>query len=42
MSTYADEGDGGDWVNINNPLDSEIELSAEGGEHDILLEYVRR
>jgi hypothetical protein len=30
------------WEDVGDLVDNETELSAEGGEHDILLEYARR
>ena len=41
MATFIDGQESRDWVDVNDPLDDQIELSAEGGEQDILLEYAR-
>ena len=42
MATFIDRQESGDWVDVNDPLDDQIELSAEGGEQDIILEYTWR
>jgi len=38
QSLVAEQADD-EWLDINDPIDNEIELSAEGGEQDVLLEY---
>ena len=36
---FAVEQADDEWFDVNDPIDNEIELSAEGGEQDVLLEY---
>ena len=32
----------GDWIDIDLPMDNEVEISAEGSEQDLLLEFTKR
>jgi len=41
MVTFIDGQESRDWIDVNDPLDDQIELSAEGREQDILFKCAR-